>query len=83
MLSPSTAAHDLTRKLKAYEVSGVREYWLAHPTDRTLLVYHQEGKGYGRPDTMGLTGKTRLHILPEVEIDWDSITAQLLAHDHP
>ena len=36
VLSPSTASHDRTVKLSAYERAGVREVWLIDPIDRTL-----------------------------------------------
>jgi Putative restriction endonuclease len=36
VLSPGTESHDQITKLAAYERAGVLEYWLIHPTDRTL-----------------------------------------------
>jgi len=39
ILSPATASIDHVRKRRVYEKHGVREFWLVHPTDRTVLVY--------------------------------------------
>lgn len=39
ILSPSTAFKDMEEKLRLYESSGVREYWILNPGNDTLLVY--------------------------------------------
>lgn len=44
--SPSTATHDRSRKLRAYEQAGVREYWLADPFAHTIELLVLEGKHY-------------------------------------
>ncbi len=51
ILSPSTAAKDLKIKRSLYEKNGVREYWLFHPLDRTVMVYRlgQDGQ-YGKAE---------------------------------
>lgn len=45
ILSPSTAAKDLKVKRDLYEKHGVKEYWLVHPSDKTVMVYSLEGDG--------------------------------------
>ncbi|XOF33550.1 MAG: Uma2 family endonuclease [Candidatus Electrothrix sp. YB6] len=51
ILSPSTAAKDLKVKRALYEEHGVREYWLFHPTDRTVMVYRPDEDGqYARAE---------------------------------
>lgn len=77
VLSPSTAAHDQIAKRRIYERAGVREYWLVHPTDRTVTVYTLQDGRYGAPEIAELKGGTRLGILPEVEIAWDALVARL------
>lgn len=78
VISPASASHDQTIKLAAYEKAGVREYWLAHPTDRVLTIYRHNGQSYGRPDIFSLSGETPVGVLPGVSVCWDSIVAQLL-----
>ena len=39
ILSPSTAARDKGYKKDVYEASGVREYWIVNPMDRSVEVY--------------------------------------------
>jgi len=81
VLSPSSASHDQTIKLVAYERAGVREYWLVHPTDRVLTVYRLGTDGYGKPDIQELTGQTAVGVLPGVTIRWEPIVSRLLTTD--
>ena len=60
ILSPSTAAKDLKVKRALYEEHGVREYWLFHPVDRTVMVYRPGKDGqyakaeiFDRDDLLG------------------------------
>ncbi len=48
VLSPSTARHDQTVKLAAYERAGVREVWLIDPVNLRLTAYRLEAGSYGR-----------------------------------
>jgi Uma2 family endonuclease len=77
VLSRSTANHDRTVKLSAYERAGVREVWLIHPIERTLTIYRLEAEHYGRPIILGLKGKTPLSVVPGINIDWDRMLAKI------
>lgn len=46
ILSRSTAARDRGLKFDLYAASGVREYWLVDPDERTLEVYVLRGRAY-------------------------------------
>ncbi len=70
VLSPSSAKRDLIVKLALYERSGVREYWLLHPTDRLVTVYRLVDGHYGRPEIREMQGTLALGVLPEVTVDW-------------
>ena len=70
VLSPSTASHNRTVKLSAYERAGVREVWLIDPVDRTLTIYQLEAGYYGRATPLELKGQTQLTAVPGVTIDW-------------
>ncbi|MGH8201165.1 MAG: Uma2 family endonuclease [Steroidobacteraceae bacterium] len=73
VLSPSTASHDQTVKLRAYERAGVLEVWFVHPGDRTLTAYRLEDGRYGRPAILELRGRTSISAVPGVTIDWDRL----------
>ena len=77
VLSPSTAAHDQIVKRRIYERAGVREYWLVHPTERTVTIYTLQHGQYGRPDIFELKGETPIGTLPGVAIAWDALAARL------
>ena len=70
VLSPSTAGHDMIVKRDLYELHGVREYWIVHPTDRVVTVYTLSDGAYGKPDVYELEGEVASKALPEVVIDW-------------
>jgi Uma2 family endonuclease len=77
VLSPSTARHDQTVKLSAYERAGVREVWLIDPVERTVTIYQLEAGSYGRATTLGLKGRTQLTAVPGVTIDWARVLAKM------
>ena len=77
VLSPSTARHDRTVKLAAYERAGVREVWLIDPVDRTLTVYLLEAGYYGRATVLELKGRTQLTAVPGVTLDWARVLAKM------
>ncbi len=43
ILSPSTAADDLVRKMNLYQRVGVQEYWVVEPDKKIINVYLREG----------------------------------------
>jgi Uma2 family endonuclease len=77
VLSPSTARHDRTVKLSAYERAGVREVWLIDPIDRKLTLYRLEAGSYGHPTILELKGRTQLTAVPGVTIDWTRVLAKM------
>ncbi len=44
ILSRHTSAKDLREKFDVYEEAGVREYWVVHPQEQTVLVYTLDEK---------------------------------------
>jgi Uma2 family endonuclease len=77
VLSPSTASHDQTVKLSAYERAGVREVWLVDPIERKLTLFRLEAGHYGRPAILELKGRTPLTAVPGVTIDWTRVLAKM------
>ena len=81
VLSPGTASHDHVRKRRVYERAGVREYWLVHPIDRTLTIYHLEHGRFGGATVLELAGETPVGVLPGVAIAWDALVGRLAPPD--
>lgn len=70
ILSPSTSEKDLNIKFNLYEKYKVKEYWIVHPNDKTVLVYKlKRGKKYERPGTYSQQGKIKVGIFSDLEID--------------
>jgi Uma2 family endonuclease len=45
ILSPGNNKRELKNKYEVYEESGVKEYWVIHPNEQTLLIYSlRDGK---------------------------------------
>lgn len=78
VLSPATADHDHRVKRALYERAGVIEYWLVHPTDRTVHVYRLEAGSYGKPDVYDFSAPIAARIGAEVTVDPTSL-GELLA----
>jgi len=77
VLSPSTASHDHIRKRRLYERAGVKEFWLVHPKEQLVTIYHLQNGVYGAPDIRTLEEPTPVAVLPGVEIVWDELLARL------
>ena len=39
ILSPSTRSIDMVKKLNTYIISGVQEYWMVDPKQKTIIGY--------------------------------------------
>lgn len=58
ILSPSTLRHDRIRKARLYAASGVKEYWIVHPSPAMVEIYLLDGEsfrlhaGYTDADTL-------------------------------
>lgn len=75
ILSRYTSAKDLREKFEVYEVSGVKEYWVVHPQEQTVLVYtideHGKYKGILRPYIR--TDQVSPVTLPGLTIDLEQV----------
>nr|WP_321410875.1 Uma2 family endonuclease [uncultured Carboxylicivirga sp.] len=70
IISPSTAKKDLHEKYDLYERSGVKEYWIIHPFERTLTCFLLDNAGVykaTKPLTEGDIVKSEL--LPGFELN--------------
>lgn len=73
ILSPGNSRVELQNKYELYQEYGVREYWVIHPTDCTVLIYTLvEGKF--QPSRLLTSGdKVRSIVLPGFELDLEGI----------
>ncbi|WP_375584301.1 Uma2 family endonuclease [Cyclobacterium xiamenense] len=76
-LSPGNNKKEIQLKYEVYETSGVKEYWLVHPDERTLLIYTLESGKY-RPSRLFTFGDwVRSLALPGFELDLDEVFGEL------
>ncbi len=67
VLSPSTAKRDKTYKKDAYARSGVREYWLVSPGEKSVEVYRLEGTDFVLYDIYSIYPDALLSKMTEEE----------------
>ncbi len=79
ILSKYTSTKDITLKFEIYEEAGVKEYWVVHPEEQTILVYDLDRNGkykgnlkpFVKTDTISPALFPDLNInLGEVFSDW-------------
>ena len=74
ILSLSTAKKDMTEKFTLYEESGVKEYWIAHPEEKTIIVFIlQENGKYDTGTVYGSEGQIPVHIFDNYPIKLNDI----------
>ena len=71
ILSPHTSVKDLSKKFDLYEKNKVKEYWVVHPNDCTVLVFRLNAKGIyeGRTKPFIRTDKLTSVAVPGLVID--------------
>jgi len=57
VLSPSTAYYDLKHKKTVYAASGVKEYWIADPIEKSIEVFANKGREFAL-DNRAVSGQT-------------------------
>ena len=81
ILSPSTSRKDVDYKFSLYEEYGVKEYWIVHPTDGSVVVNFLENGIYKtiRPHVKGEI----LHsvIFPDLTVDLETVFVDLEFED--
>ncbi len=72
ILSKSTAKKDLTDKFELYQQAGVKEYWIVHPAEGSVLPYRLDEKGQyqlPRPNPFSVGEKLAVGVFQGLEID--------------
>lgn len=80
ILSKGTAKKDLSEKFEIYQNAGVKEYWIIHPYEETVIAYILNKKGKYEsirvnPFTVG--EKVPVGIFPDFEIELEGIFPNL------
>ena len=69
VLSPATMSYDNVRKRALYEKTGVREFWLVHPTDGMVMAYRLKDGLYGKPEIFDRLSGAQSAIFPDLKVD--------------
>jgi len=69
VLSPATAKRDEGIKRDLYQASGVKEYWLVHPTDQTINQYSLTDNIYHKPQVYGADDTIYSSCIPDMSLD--------------
>ena len=70
ILSPSTARMDMTIKFDLYQRFAVKEYWIVHPKDQTVLVFKLLETGlYDVPERYCADDIIAVTLLGDLKID--------------
>ena len=75
ILSPGNNAKDLKNKYEVYEQSGVREYWVVSPQDKTFLVYTLRDGSYVPSRTMAPGDVVTSSVLPGFSMELTALFA--------
>lgn len=73
VISPGSKRHDLLRKRRLYEQSGVREYWVYEPEEVLLYRFRAGDDGVWLAEIVAGTGMQTLSALPALSVDFDSV----------
>jgi Uma2 family endonuclease len=70
VLSKSSVTRDLHEKYNICEQAGVKEYWIVHPTEKTLIVFYLNEEGKYVPTKPLTTGDVvQSKVLPGLSLD--------------
>lgn len=77
ILSPGNNQKELQLKYDVYEASGVKEYWVIHPDERTLLIYTLEGGKYHPSRLFTLGDQVESQVLSGFVLDLDEVFGEV------
>ena len=82
VLSPSTARFDQIQKRKAYELAGVREFWLVDIPGGVLTIYRYTEGAFAPSEIVCAQGVIAITALPGLALDLDFMS-EWLEKDEP
>ena len=68
ILSPGNTQKEMKIKFDLYESHGVLEYWLVHPLDKTILIYHLENERFLARRPLTEEDVAVSTIFPEIQV---------------
>ncbi len=77
ILSPSTAAKDVGKKRDLYEEYGVKELWIVHPTDGTILIHVLENGKYRLLPLLAKGHILKSETFPELQFNLDEVFQEI------
>ena len=77
ILSPSTSKMDMQNKFFLYQRVGVKEYWLVHPFDKTVMVFRRNDQNeFGRAEMYASDDRVSVPLLGELIIDLKDVFSE-------
>jgi Uma2 family endonuclease len=73
ILSLGSNSKELKNKYEVYEENGVNEYWIIHPSEKTLLIYTLIDKKYVPSRLFTLGDKVKSKAINGLEMDLDEV----------
>ena len=78
ILSPSTLRHDRLVKLNLYQRAGVREYWIADPENRSVMVFLPDSNGSFRlREDYGWEDVAKVNVLDGCFIELNKVFSEV------
>ena len=75
--SPSTAFYDQKVKLELYERTGVKEFWIIQPVDKTVMVFRLTDTGaYGCPEMYGRCDLVPVSLLGDLRVTLEDVFSE-------
>lgn len=79
IVSKNSVQKDLHEKFELYESTGVKEYWIVHPNDKSLTIFFLDDKGKyiaSKPLTIG--DVTNSKVLNDLHLNLDEIFEDIM-----
>lgn len=74
VISPTSISLDYVEKLALYEKNKVKEYWIVHPIDKTVMAFMLgDNDQYGKPGIFTGDNQLKSRVLTEIKIDLKQI----------
>ena len=75
VLSPATGYYDLTKKQRVYQTSGVKEYWIVDPTEKTVKVLTNVGDAFEDTEPIAEQTAAKSRLLDGFEVELATLFA--------